>query len=1280
MINAKRIFSSFVSFVTILWSVGAGALAFPVTAQAATLNAGDLIKASGPAVYYYANDGMRYVFPDEKTYFSWFNDFSSVVTITDAELAAITIGGNVTIRPGTKLVKIQTDPKTYAVTKCGTLHWIESEAIAKALWGDAWATRVVDVSDSFFVNYDIGSSISSNVHPNGQLITYTGDTNRYVVWEGQKRMIADDAAFAANRWNMANAVETTISYPDGASVTGLEADNFWMVACGGQTVSGSVTVALASDTPAGATVPKNAMSVPMVKVNVTAGSADALLTGLHFHRVGVGSTSDFANVYLYDGMGNRLTTGRSVNSTSNKVEFNALNQTIPANTTKTFYVYADFSSPATTGGNHAFELADAASVVLSGTGTVSGSFPVRGNVFIVGTANAGTLTIQAGPTPANPVIGSKNAPIASFKLTANTNDIYVHRVALYQGGDIDNSDLANFELYQGTTKVAASASVNAKGQMVLAFDSPYMIPDGVTRVFELRADVSGRAGRTIKTYVEYSVDIYAMDSIFNSGAAITIADYNGDGAPANDFSQVTTQGGNLTFAFNGPPSSNVAKGKLGVTLYKFSLTSSDNDLEVRRMQVNLARVAAGGELVGSAGTKYFRNVKIVNLDNGQTIMGPKELTIANGTTNETFTFNDTFNVMTGQTLNLAVVADLANTEDAVGEFIGKTYRVTWKAFIAGDVKVVDTGENLALTKIVPNADTAGNIMTVKQSSLDAKLASTPVSGTVVKKAMNKPVVGVALEAGAQSAIKVTNLTLDCQASIAGAAYDEAQCAQRITSLSLWDGDTKVGDAQAPDSTTGEAPISNMNLDIPAGTTKNLTVKATFSSAASSPVYDKISVGVKAAGITAQDDDANTVTPTIETKLNAGAGGQTSAAPTVVQTILPNGTLTVTQDAHPSATIVIAGKDVWVPFARYKATAQFENMLIDRVAVTSTVGGDNANFVQVAVASEGAVKGANVLPAGKTGMADVDLTGNNIEVPKDGTANFELWAKLSTIQASSSVSGAWDNVTRSGHAPGLGLLENYQTGNWDANYAGNLNLQTTGESSGERVYAAQGATDGASMVLRKSKPVVTKQSLGSTTLTAGLTPLYKVQVGADSAGSIALKQMVFGINKTTNVTLGNFRLYRGASEVTTGNYTIVDQNGVDLKAGSTTTNSFYVVVAFTSEDSISGTGNIYTLYADVSGTLGAGQYVKTDMYRDPAGVPNTGYLVNSAATGILGADAEIFNINTGATPDATAEKVGSFVWSDNSEVPHNYTSGSSRDWTNDVYVEDLTQSQTVQTGS
>lgn len=132
--------------------------------RAATLNAGDLIKASGQAVYYYTSDGKRFVFPNEKTYFTWYSSFSNIKTISDSELAAITIGGNVTYRPGKYLVKITTDPKVYAVDTNGALRWVTTEALAKTLYGLDWAKKVQDIPDAFFVDYGEGSAITSASH------------------------------------------------------------------------------------------------------------------------------------------------------------------------------------------------------------------------------------------------------------------------------------------------------------------------------------------------------------------------------------------------------------------------------------------------------------------------------------------------------------------------------------------------------------------------------------------------------------------------------------------------------------------------------------------------------------------------------------------------------------------------------------------------------------------------------------------------------------------------------------------------------------------------------------------------------------------------------------------------------------------------------------------------------------------------------------------------------------------------------------------------------------
>jgi hypothetical protein len=129
-------------------------------AQAATLSPGDLIKISSRSdVYYYGPDAKRYVFPNEKTYFTWYSGFSTK-TISDAELAAVQIGGAATYRPGVKMVKITTDPKVYAVARGGMLRWIETESIASQLYGADWATKVEDLPDAYFATYTLGPSIS----------------------------------------------------------------------------------------------------------------------------------------------------------------------------------------------------------------------------------------------------------------------------------------------------------------------------------------------------------------------------------------------------------------------------------------------------------------------------------------------------------------------------------------------------------------------------------------------------------------------------------------------------------------------------------------------------------------------------------------------------------------------------------------------------------------------------------------------------------------------------------------------------------------------------------------------------------------------------------------------------------------------------------------------------------------------------------------------------------------------------------------------------------------
>jgi len=151
---------------------------------------GDPMTTVDAAVYVIGADGMRHAFPSETVYKTWFEDYDAVAYIDPTNLANYQLGANVTVRPGTWLVKITADPKVYAVEPGGILRWISSEEIAQSLYGDNWSDQIVDVPDVFWGNYTVGDPITTEKHPNGTIaILSTGevvylDTSKYYSLSG----------------------------------------------------------------------------------------------------------------------------------------------------------------------------------------------------------------------------------------------------------------------------------------------------------------------------------------------------------------------------------------------------------------------------------------------------------------------------------------------------------------------------------------------------------------------------------------------------------------------------------------------------------------------------------------------------------------------------------------------------------------------------------------------------------------------------------------------------------------------------------------------------------------------------------------------------------------------------------------------------------------------------------------------------------------------------------------------------------------------------------------
>ncbi len=192
--------------------------------------AAELIKSqNGNTVYYLDNFNNRHPFPNLTTFQSWFgNDFSSTKIVSEEALAKLPLGKNITIRPGTFLIKAQTAPTVYAVEQGGVIRPISSEIAAEEVFGQNWNKKIVDVPDVFFGNYTLGKTITSdNDIPDNVLYYNTNKKKYYFKSMGIVRPFSSESAVLANHLKLSDAIAKPYDFSEREKpITGLDKSVF----------------------------------------------------------------------------------------------------------------------------------------------------------------------------------------------------------------------------------------------------------------------------------------------------------------------------------------------------------------------------------------------------------------------------------------------------------------------------------------------------------------------------------------------------------------------------------------------------------------------------------------------------------------------------------------------------------------------------------------------------------------------------------------------------------------------------------------------------------------------------------------------------------------------------------------------------------------------------------------------------------------------------------------------------------------------------------------------
>jgi len=1129
---SKKLFTAFAILSLIITLV-------PAPSKAVTITNGDLVVASTAckgfskdAVYYVSGSDLL-VFPYLSVYLSWGypSDFSTTKKVECSDLNGYNVKGYAKFRDGSafrgtkKTVKGTYEARTVYYVENGKIRPIANCSVYNALFNDTTCkAKTYWVPDEFVdtVNYEEGPMITDGtVLPKGLFVKLPD--GRYGIISDSVRVFSSDYAIVANRYDKSKAVPISQTPSESTPITGVESI-FTVPGYVAITTppSETLSVALASDTPAAATVPYGATSVPVLKFNV---SGSGTINEVVIKRAGVGSASDFTAAYLYDGY-NRLTSGRSISSETNEVTFVNLNLSAP----RTLTVKVDLAN-SSSNANHqsAFSVKS-----LNGSSVTN----VVGNTITISSVQAGSATIAESSSAWSVTLGSSNAEVAKFSIseTSGTADLTINAITLRNGGSLSNSYIKNLVLKTGST-ILATASEMTGDKAVLVLSTPYTIAKDQTKQFVLYADLKGgRTNDTIKFYLDETSDLNAVDATYGYGVILTNNWASGD-------QEVTMAGGTITLGFNGPVASNYAKNTTNNDFLKFTL-SSERNVTVRKVKMNVYLDAQGDGA-------YVKNIKIVDLDTGTTLVGPLSTASAGTWSVDHYykEFSDAFDVTAGTSRHLSVKADIDT-----GFTTGNTIKISLDLSGTNYVYDNDAGEYVSSSNIVPNTLT-GNKMTVQEASLTVSKLATPVSATYIKGSSDVSVLGVGLNAVADT-LKVNKITVrlyaDDDGSFDNSGYGDYAANNLVSTVSLYEGSTKVAGpvnislVGTIGSSGGyyKAEFNNLAYQIAKGASKNLTVKVNLLNTFSGSKY--LAADIKPSEDMEVEDSQGNLLTISTSNLNL------NASPTPVITCAQQGTLTAAVDSStPNASLAAFGSNGYT-VSKFRFTAANEAFVITgaKLLLETSASSRSINKVILTYPKDAAGNTETkegYLSSGAVTFSDGDL---NIYVKKDSYAILTVKVDLNTKEA-----GATNE-----DAIRIGLDKD--SNDWN-NSSDKLtdDFVAVGQSSGEKIYGKTNNITMNNYTLNKvyameSYPIV---ALNATSPSGNLVPSANTLVAKFDVTAHANNDVTFE-NGDSDQLVVNFAV-SGASNNTTTVYitdgvnTLCTSSNVNLSTGSTFTCNF-----------------------------------------------------------------------------------------------------------------------------
>ncbi len=367
-----------------------------------------------------------------------------------------------------------------------------------------------------------------------------------------------------------------------------------------------VSVMLDTTSPSSRTLisPSGVATLAVFKIS-NGGSSAAKVTMLKMKRTGISSDVTLNNVYLYDGMGNRISDAASVSTGNISFSDSAGVVTVPAMGTMVVSVRADIAT-----GMNGQTIGVMLTEMTADAGTVSG-LPVSGAEHTLATAPSGIASADftGSFTPNGGSIDPQTDYVVWQKnLSIGNRDALISTLRLQQIGSVYQSDVKNLRLMIDGVQVGTAVDMPDTNRFVtFNFATPVTVKAG-SHVVKVLADVVGGSNRNFQFSLRRVVDVEIWDSQLNvvvtptvGGIAFTAVEGTGS---------VSINAGTLTVSKDtSSPSGNLVKNGSAVTLAKFKFKAQGEKLKVENLRFSFT---ASNGAVGSLrnGAVYLDGVQV----------------------------------------------------------------------------------------------------------------------------------------------------------------------------------------------------------------------------------------------------------------------------------------------------------------------------------------------------------------------------------------------------------------------------------------------------------------------------------------------------------------------------------------------------------------------------------------------------------------------------------------------------------------------------------------------